>query len=82
MSQRVVFTFDEGSLNTLKQVKEKGDFSSLGTAVRESVQVSDVLQDLVSGGFTELVVRNPKTSQEKTIVIGSLQRLAKTAGNI
>jgi hypothetical protein len=77
---RVVFTFDEMSLGSLKQVQEKGAFSSMGTAVREAVQVSEVLQDQAEQGFTEVVLRNPKTSQEKTIVIPSLLRLAKRSG--
>ena len=77
MAQRVVFTFDEGSLNTLKQVKETGAFSSYGTAVRESLTISSTLQDQIAQGFTEVVVRNPQTNQEKTIVVPSLQKVAK-----
>jgi len=77
MAQRVVFTFDDGSLASLKQVKDRGEFSSLGSAVRESVQLSEALQDQVAGGFTEVVVRNPQTKQEKTIIIPSLQKVAK-----
>ena len=77
MAQRVVFTFDHPSFLSLKQVQERGDFSSMGTAVRESVQLSEILQDQVAEGFTEVVLRNPKTNQEKTLVIPSLQRVAK-----
>ena len=77
MAQRVVFTFDKPSLQSLKQVQERGDFTSMGTAVRESVQLSEILQDQVAEGFTEVVLRNPKTNQEKTLVIPSLQRVAK-----
>jgi hypothetical protein len=77
MSQRVVFTFDNSSLATLKQVKEKGEFGSLGTAVRESLTLSDTLQEQVAQGFTEVVVRNPKTKQEKTIIVPSLQKVAR-----
>jgi hypothetical protein len=70
-SERVVFTFDPTSLQTLNHVKEKGDFSSLAMAVRESVQLNDFFQNLVDKGFSEIVVRNPETQQEKTIVISS-----------
>ena len=79
MPQRVVFTFDDSSLDSLKQVKERGDFASLGTAVRESVQLSEVLQDQVADGFSELILRNPATKQEKTLVIPSLRKLAKAS---
>ena len=80
MSQRrVVFTFDSSSLGSLKQVQERGEFASMGTAVRESVQLSEVLQDQVADGFSEVVLRNPKTKQEKTLIIPSLQKLAKAS---
>jgi hypothetical protein len=79
MSQRVVFTFDNSSLDSLKQVQQRGEFASMGTAVRESVQLSEVLQDQVADGFSEVVLRNPKTKQEKTLIIPSLQKLAKAS---
>jgi len=78
MPQRVVFTFDDNSLESLKQVQERGDFASMGTAVRESIQLSEILQDQVADGFTEVILRNPKTQQEKTIIIPSLRRVGKT----
>lgn len=77
MAQRVVFTFDDQSLDTLKALKDRGGFSSMGTAVRESVQLNEILQDQVSEGFTEVILRNPKTNQEKTLLIPSLRRTAK-----
>jgi hypothetical protein len=74
MAKRIVFSFDDKSLGSLEQVKEKGRFSSLGTAVRESVLINQTLHDQASEGFSEVVVRNPKTKQEKTIIIPSLQK--------
>jgi hypothetical protein len=79
MSQRVVFTFDDSSLESLKQIQERGDFSSMGTAVRDSIQISEVLQDQVADGFTEVVLRNPRTKQEKTLVIPSLRKIERVA---
>jgi len=79
MSQRVVFSFNENGLESLKQVQTRGDFPSMGTAVRESIQISEILQDQAAEGFTEVVLRNPRTNQEKTIVIPSLQKLGKTS---
>jgi len=78
MAQRVVFTFDDNSLESLKNVQERGDFASMGTAVRESIQLSEILQDQVADGFTEVILRNPRTQQEKTIIIPSLRRVGKT----
>jgi len=76
MSKRIVFTFDERSLGSLQHVKEKGGFSSLGTAVRESILINQELHDQASEGFSEVVLRNPKTKQEKTLVIPSLKASA------
>jgi predicted ATPase len=74
-----VLTFDSNSLDSLKQLQERGEFSSIGTAVREAVQLSEVLQEQVDNGYSEVVLRNPKTNQEKTLVIPSLRRIAKKA---
>ncbi len=79
MAKRIVFSFDDRSLDRLEQVKQKGGFQSLGTAVRESIQINQALHDEASEGFTEVVVRNPKTKQEKTLVIPSLKRTAATS---
>lgn len=75
MSQRVIFTFDDNSLKSLEQVKSTGGFTSLATAVRDSVQINEVLQQQVAEGFNEIVVRNPKTKKEKTLVIPTLQNV-------
>jgi hypothetical protein len=82
MSQRVLFTFDEASLESLKQIKDKRGFPSLGAAVRESIEVNETLQEQVENGFTEIVLRNPTTNQEKAIVISSLRRVAKAANRV
>lgn len=71
--RRVVFSFDERSLESLQKIKEQGRFSSLGGAVRESLQISNALHSQASQGFHEIVVRNPKTDEERVIVIPALQ---------
>lgn len=78
MSQRVVFTFDDASLESLKEMKERRGLPSLGTAMRESIEVSETLQEQVESGFTEIVLRNPSTNQERTIIIPALRKI-KTA---
>ena len=71
-AQRVVFTFDDRSLQSLQRIKEQGRFSSMADAVRESLQVSRALQTQAEQGYTELVVRNPKTGEERVVVIPAL----------
>jgi hypothetical protein len=77
MPQRVVFSFNESGLDSLKQVEARGDFPSMGAAVRESIQISEILQNQAAEGYTEVVLRNPKTNQEKIIMIPSLQKIGK-----
>jgi Arc/MetJ-type ribon-helix-helix transcriptional regulator len=76
-AQRVVFSFDDRSLESLQRIKEQGRFSSMADAVRESLQVSRALQDQAEQGFTELVVRNPKTGTERVIVVPPLHSGSK-----
>lgn len=71
-AQRVVFSFDERSLESLQHIKEQGRFSSMADAVRESLQTRRALQTQAEQGYTELVVRNPKTGAERVIVIPTL----------
>ncbi len=76
-AQRVVFSFDDRSLESLQRIKEQGRFSSMADAVRESLQISRALQSQAEQGFTELVVRNPETGEERVIVIPTLHTATK-----
>jgi SpoU rRNA methylase family enzyme len=75
--KRVVFTFDDRSLESLKEITEQGHFSSMAETVRESLQINRALQRQAQSGFTEVVVRNPKTNEERVIVIPSLEDAGK-----
>jgi hypothetical protein len=72
-AKRVVFSFDERSLESLEKLKNQGRFSSMGDAVRESLQINRALQSQANQGFTEVIVRNPETKEERVIVIPALQ---------
>jgi Arc/MetJ-type ribon-helix-helix transcriptional regulator len=74
-SKRVVFTFDERSLAALEDMTEEGLFSSMADTVRESLQISRALQTQAKKGFTDIIVRDPETGEERVLVIPSLQSL-------
>ena len=76
-SKRVAFTFDERSLTTLREMTEEGNFSSMADTVRESLQISRALQTQAKKGFTEIIVRDPETEEERVLVIPSLQSIPK-----
>ncbi|MBN8603427.1 MAG: hypothetical protein J0M26_20495 [Planctomycetes bacterium] len=80
-NKRVVFSFDERSLESLQKLTVQGRFSSMADTVRESLQISRALQSQAGQGFTEVLVRNPETSEERVIVIPTLQAASpKTEG--
>ena len=72
-TRRVVFSFDERSLDSLERLTEQGHFSSMGETVRESLQIARALQSQATQGFTEVVVRNPETGEERVMVIPNLR---------
>ena len=70
--KRVIFNFDERSLESLQKMTEQGRYPSMASAVKDSLQISHALQSQAAQGFTELIVRNPETNEERVIVIPSL----------
>lgn len=76
-TQRVVFTFDERSLESLKTMTDQGRYPSMANAVKDSLQITHALQNQAAQGFTEIIVRNPETNDERVIVIPSLAPSAK-----
>ena len=79
-TQRVVFTFDERSLESLKRMTDQGRYPSMANAVKDSLQISRALQSQAEQGFTEIIVRNPETNDERVIVVPALVG-AKSEGN-
>jgi len=76
-TQRVVFSFDERSLESLQKIRDQGRFSSMGEAVRESLQISRALQSQATQGFSEIIVRNPETKEERVMVVPNLHPSGK-----
>lgn len=68
-SKRILFTFDPRSHRNLRELTDAGGFPSASDAVRDSLRVARALQDQARQGFTEVVVRNPVTKQEKVMVL-------------
>ncbi len=75
--RRVVFTFNERSLESLERITKQGHYNSMAESVRDSLQINRALQTQAEEGFTQVVVRNPQTGEERVIIIPSLQPLEK-----
>ena len=72
-NKRVVFTFDERSLESLQKLTEQGRFSSMADTVRESCKSVVPCNRKRDRDFTEVMVRNPETNEERVLVIPTLQ---------
>lgn len=72
MPKRVVFSFDDRSLESLERMTQQGKYPSMANAVRDSLQITRALQSQAERGFTEVIVRNPETGEERVIVVPDL----------
>lgn len=77
MSKRIAFTFDDESFGTLEETRTLGNYGTLAEAVRDSLGTFNALQEEVSHGFTEVVVRDPETGRERVLVSPGLRRAAR-----
>ena len=60
-------------LESLEKLTEQGRFGSMANTVRDSLQVARALQTQAQNGYTEVVVRNPETHEERVLVLPNLQ---------
>lgn len=77
MPKRVVFSFDDRSLENLERMTQQGRYPSMANAVRDSLQITRALQSQAEKGFTEIIVRNPETNEERVIVVPELHSNSK-----
>jgi hypothetical protein len=66
---KIVFTFDQASRDRLDAIMESGGFRTMGEAVSEALWAYRGLQTQAEEGFNEVIVRNPKTNQERVMRI-------------
>ena len=74
---RIVFTFDEQSLAGLEEIKDDGNYACFAETVRDSLQITQSLQKLAKRGYSEIIVRDPKTEEERLLIIPTLWSLSQ-----
>lgn len=67
-TRRLSFIFDEHIFAITKDLTEAGHYASMADMMREVLIISHAIRYQVQQGFTELVVRNPDTKEERVIV--------------
>jgi hypothetical protein len=66
--KRIMFTFDNRSFDTLQEMTKEAHYPSLGTTIRDAIRITRTLQKLAGDGYTDVVVRNPITGEERTLI--------------
>ena len=74
---RVVFTFNQNSLAALEEIKENGNYSTLAETVHDSLQITRTLQKLAQRGYRQIIVRDPKTDEERLLTIPTIQAVSR-----
>ena len=65
---RVIFTFEPENLAALEKIQADGGYESLAATVKDALQILWVLQREAKKGYTELIIRNPRTDAEKVVL--------------
>ena len=68
MERRVVFTFDEKSFSSLKQIIEDGGYQDMAAAVKDSLCILNALLHEGNQKNAEIILRSPKTNREKVFI--------------
>jgi hypothetical protein len=63
---KVVFSFSEGALTSLDKMTRDAGLSSAQTLC-EALRLARIVQLQMANGFTEVVLRDPRTGAEHTI---------------
>ena len=67
-SKRVVFTFGERALRQLRELQAQMELPSMAETVRQSLMIAKTLRDQAEAGFTEVLMRDPKSGREAILV--------------
>ena len=67
-SKRIVFTFDERTRKMLEDLKIDGHYKSLSEVVKDALRIKNGLHAQSKQGYTEIIVRDPKTNKEKVMI--------------
>jgi hypothetical protein len=72
-NKRISFTFREKALRILEEMTREGNFASMVEIIQKSLQTCCILQKQAQDGFTEVIVRNHETGEERVIIVPPLQ---------
>ena len=74
-SRRVDFIFDAGSYNLLRTITKELNFGSEAVTIREALRIVRALQKQASEGYSDVIVENPNTFEQRKLVIEFLDQV-------
>ena len=78
---RVVFTFEERGLAALEEMTADGNYSCLAETVRDSLTITRALQNLAKRGYSQIIVRDPVTEEERLLIIPTIRAVTRKVSN-
>lgn len=73
MTKRVAFTFDDPSYHALYTLTEQLGGKDMAETVRTALQLLEALRREREQGYSEIVVRHPRTDKERVVTIPLLE---------
>jgi len=70
--EKVTFCFDRESLVCLRKLSALRQDASLNDTIRSSLAINQIFQEQMQAGFTEIVVRNSRTNEERVMILHDL----------
>lgn len=67
--QRVIFSIDVDTLNTIREIQADGGYKDLAETVQDSLIILRAIQTQAKEGFTDVVTRNTDAGDERIITI-------------
>ena len=78
-SSRIIFTFDKRSLQILEDMTRESEFPSMAATVRAALRVVRSLQEQAKRGFSDVIVQDPDTLEQRRLVIDFLDSVKADA---
>jgi hypothetical protein len=72
MSHRLNITFTDAEIEMINTLVRECDFVTKGSAVRTAVRIVATLQQDMARGYSEIVMRNPDTGEQRGVIFVSL----------
>ena len=76
MVKKIIFHFTGDNMDNLVKIQKEGYFSMPMDCLTESMRILNGLQRQAKEGYCELIVRNPRTGEERAFMVPHLEKIS------